>query len=333
MAWPFLLLGLAAAAPAQLPPVGTAAAYEVNTYNGRHAAPGDPMSFSHGDGGYPPIRLIRLPDTPSGRPRFEIGSASAHHSRIPIHHVRKPDPEEQRWLDHQNLEESLDHHRPTVTYEDSKAGWIRTEHAAAAAFERCAVRTARSATRHFAAEASDPEDKKRWRRTHKRSPLQSQWNAHEFRAAQAMLALMALPKAGFGEGSYLKTVPARAAKRLDRPEWDARAWRDRAMLAHGQEFRWEIPAHGSSAAARLCRTLEPPKLKGRITDRCVFNGVLDSRDGWPIVIGVYRGWKDARGASSNSGILAYRLPPKSNFTVPPNPCAAAFRGNPAGAAK
>ncbi len=56
-------------------------------------------------------------------------------------------------------------------------------------------------------------------------------------------------------------------------------------------------------------------------------GLLLSIGLFPIVIGVERSWKDARGAGSNAGILSYRLPAKTVFVPPPNPCAAALRGD------
>ncbi len=321
------LLASAATAPAVLPPIGTAAAYEVKTYSGKHVAPGDPIIISHSDGGYPDIRLLRLPDARSGEPRFELGSASSHHSKDPVDYGGGgPSRREQRWLAHVALQESLDHHRPKVIFALSRSDWAATEQVGADAYERCALRTAKTSARRSLAAAEDEQEADSWRRTLTEYPLGSQWNGYEMRAARIMLTLLSLPKLGFGEGFYSKQVREMTAKQLEGPEWEAYSWRNRMIRSHGREFRWDVEASGNGAAARFCRTLEPPKLEGRISDRCSFRGVLDQRDGWPIVIGVERSWKDARGAGSNAGILSYRLPAKTVFVPPPNPCAAALRG-------
>ncbi len=99
------------------------------------------------------------------------------------------------------------------------------------------------------------------------------------------------------------------------------------MLAHGREFSRQIKVAGSDPASRLCRTLEPDSLRARISDTCSIGGVIDARDGWPIVVGISREWKDAPGVSSSAGMIFYRLPPKPRFVAPRNPCAAVYRGN------
>lgn len=313
----------------QLPAVGTAAAYEVRTYTSKHHAPGTDMWFSHGDGRLPGFRLLRLPDR-RARPLFEIGSGFSHYSRYSDESSDRSrmSMSERRVYAHLDLEGSLDFHRPTATLELGQPGWIVTEHPLAAAYQRCAIRTARASAQQVEAQAQDPNERKQWRRRGNRYPLgHDQWNGFEFRGPRTLLALMSLPTPPFSDGPYLESARRRPRNELQAQEWDPFSWQDRTILAHGREFRSEIEVAGSNPASRLCRTLKPETLRARVSDTCSLGGVIDTRDGWPIVIGFSRTWKDAPGVSSSAGMLFHRLPPKPGFVPPPNPCAAVYRGN------
>lgn len=289
------------------------------------------MWFSHGDGMLPGFRLKRLPDE-KGRRRFELASNHSHHSRYSDEHSDRSEmsDSQRRAHVHENLEDSFDFHRPPARIERQWLGWVVIEHPAAAAYDRCAVRTARASARNVEAQARDPNEKKQWRRWGTRNPLgHDQWNRFEFKGARTLLALMSLPVPGFGDGPYFKSARERAPGHVKGQEEDAFAWKDRMILAHGREFQWKIDVAGLDSRSQLCRSLEPEKLRAPDSDTCSLGGVIDKRDGWPIVIGISRQWKDTPGVTSSAGMTFYRLPPKSDFVVPPNPCASVYRGNPA----
>lgn len=315
--------------PDSLPRTGTAAAYEVRTYTSQHHAPGTSMWFSHGDGRLPAFRLLRLPDRRSG-PHFEIGSGFSHLGRYPDESSDRRDLSlsQRRAHEHGDLEKSLDFHRPHATLEPSVSGWTVTEHPLTTAYQRCAIRMARASARLVEAQATDPNERKQWRRWGKRNPLgHKQWNGYEYRGPRTLLALMSLPIPSFADGRYLESARKRPKKEVEDADWDASSWQDRTMLAHGREFSRQIEVRGSDPASRLCRSLKPETLRARISDTCSVQGVIDVRDGWPIAIAFNREWKDAPGVSSSAGMSFYRLPPKPRFVPPRNPCAAVYRGN------
>lgn len=299
-----------------LPDANAVAAYSVLTYSGRNAAPGDSVVISHGDGSLPSFSIRGLPGKGGSIPRaFEVGSAVPFLEPDRSFHIDDSTVDDiAREKAHGEVLENLDHHRPTQTLTAlGEHPWQFRNSGSSPAYERCAVRAAMQSSRKASAAADDSVEREQWLN---RDPLGSQWNQHDLRAARLLVALVSTIVRDFAQGDLTEWARRRPG---DTGSWHSQ-WRKQMILQHGREFAREAEATEDSAAGALCRILEPEVLANAVSDRCRFAGVIDERDGWPIMISFTRRVKDRRGASSYWGVNFDRLRPNPSFVARPPRC-------------